>query len=75
MLHWAALVATVVLVAHVQIGTRLLCAACPAVYWHMAVLLESHGTRARLVRSLLVVFLVVYNAVGPALHVNHFPWT
>ncbi len=64
-----------------QIATRLLGAACPALYWSVASrLLEEEKregkSKSRLsFRRAIVVYCVVYNAVGPLLHCNFLPWT
>ena len=71
MVHWAALTATGLFVAHVQITTRLLCAASPVVYWQMACLVERGGRPARAI----VVWIVAYNIIGPFLHGASYPWT
>ena len=41
-LQVGALAAAALLVANVQVATRLLCAACPAFHWHLARLLLPH---------------------------------
>lgn len=68
-----------------QIATRLLGAACPSLYWHVALRLleEERGTagssrpdRPRFgFRRVFVAYCVLYNVLGPLLHCNFLPWT
>jgi len=57
--------------AHVQIATRLICAACPIIYLGIAHLFETFPS----LRYRLALFLVGYNVLGILLHTNFFPWT
>ena len=68
--HLAVLAATGLLIAHVQVSTRLLAAASPAWYWHVASRLEDDAQRPR-----LLLYLGAFNGLGAALHSNFLPWT
>lgn len=73
----------------VQIATRLLGAACPPLYWFVALSLfddEQRQTpgagetkavanvKGRLT-TCVVAYCAIYNVVGPLLHCNFLPWT
>ena len=78
--HWAILSLICLLVSNVQVTTRLVGAACPALYWYMAELLllrkKTNGwLSSRRLRMLLLVYLGLFTIVGTALHSNGFPWT
>jgi hypothetical protein len=87
--HWAVLAASVALCAHVQVSTRLLSAAAPPLYWHVASLaLEGGGgddagggssgsKSARQRRWAVAVWAVwfAYAAAGAVLFPNFYPWT
>lgn len=79
MMHMFLLILTVMLVAHVQILTRLLCAACPVVYWQMALLMGDDCAQrdpgSPRVKGAVAYFIAIYNTIGPSLHCNHYPWT
>lgn len=69
--HAAALALFALLCMHVQVGTRLLAAASPAVYWYAAALTTASRPAAALVLSYFASFFVV----GTLLFTNFYPWT
>lgn len=69
--HAAALALFALLCMHVQVGTRLLAAAAPAVYWYAAQLTLASRRGAALVLAYFASFFVV----GTILFTNFFPWT
>ena len=74
MAQWLVLSLICLLVANVQVTTRIVCAACPPVYWRMAHVLLRRGGSDRL-RAWMLAYLGVFTIVGTALHSNGFPWT
>ncbi len=68
---WAALAVPALLCMHVQVATRFLCSACPALYWFAA---HVGCTRPALGRAIWAWFLA-YASIGTVLFVNFFPWT
>jgi phosphatidylinositol glycan class V len=74
--HYALLAGFTVIgltVAHVQISTRMICSACPSIYWFMsALILDASWTRYG---SYLVIYLAVFHVLGVIFHVNSLPWT
>ena len=78
--NWAILSLICLLVSNVQVTTRLVGAACPALYWYMAEMLllrkKTNGwLSSRRLRTMLLVYLGLFTIVGTALHSNGFPWT
>jgi GPI mannosyltransferase 2 len=77
--HYVALAAVAlfgILVAHVQINTRMICSTCPAIYWHTAYLCQKGGKFLNISIKLLIgVYLAVFIVIGTVLHVNFLPWT
>ena len=60
------------MLGNVQVTTRLVGAACPALYWTLAALLERPpSARSRLA---LLAFVGVYGGGGAVLHANAYPW-
>jgi hypothetical protein len=70
--HLCVTLAVGVLIANVQITTRLICASCPIIYVGMAHIAEQKEGRNR---KLLWGYVILYNVVGVLLHCNYFPWT
>ncbi len=60
-------------VAHVQITTRLLLAACPLMYFGIVDLIIAQEEKST--RPWVLVFVVLFSVGGAALHCNFFPWT
>lgn len=73
-----------------QIATRLLGAACPPLYWYVALRLleeereqqapqgprrDARGPGRFGFRRVFVAYCVLYNVLGPLLHCNFLPWT
>ena len=72
------------IIAHVQISTRLICSTCPAVYWYMAYISERNSTKDDqhkqqrtwvLHKSTVLLYFVGFNIAGILLHPNFLPWT
>lgn len=72
MLMWGLLTIMYVLVINVQVVTRLLLASCPPAAWYLA---EAYGSWKGRWRQGLVAYLLIFNVVGVAMHVNFLPWT
>lgn len=72
--HWGLLAIVGLLVAHVQMTTRLLLAACPAVYWYAADQVLSPAVRETTKRRMWA-WWAVWGSLGIALHPNFYPWT
>ena len=60
-------------VAHVQITSRLLLAACPLMYFGIVDLIIAQEEKST--RPWVLVFVVLFSVGGAALHCNFFPWT
>jgi hypothetical protein len=78
--HYAVLAATAILgllIAHVQISTRMICSSCPALYWYItAQLINDQNETSKLTRSdYIVVWFVLYIVLSIVLHPNWLPWT
>ena len=61
------------LFANVQIMTRLLGSACPCFHWYLTSLLFHRGKRE--LAQALKLYLLLFNLLGVAMHVNFLPWT
>jgi len=77
--HYAVLGAATLLgllIAHVQISTRLLCSMSPALYWHMMALSLRHKKEHSICWGGAVVFYcALYMLLGVIMHSNWLPWT
>lgn len=65
-------------IAHVQISTRMICSACPAVYWFMIFMIScpKAGTVSREMKEkIFICYLLLFHALSVLLHVNWLPWT
>lgn len=69
LVHLAVLLVVGTLFAHVQITTRLICAASPIIYVGMANMVMQSGHRW------MYLYVGLYNIVGILLHCNYYPWT
>jgi phosphatidylinositol glycan class V len=89
-LHWWGFSLVALLFMHVQVVTRFVAAACPALYWYLAYAILMHATHVRpagdQVNSkqsaqaspffiLVVLFAVGYSIVGSVLFSAYLPWT
>jgi phosphatidylinositol glycan class V len=65
-------------IAHVQISTRMVCSTSPAIIWFISFCLlkpsEKEGSVSRL-SQLVWLYVVLYMLLGVILHVNFLPWT
>ena len=74
--HYAILaVLTVVglVLAHVQISTRLIWSSSPAIIWYMTYLLLQKNNP--MLRKATLFYCILYTLLGVSLHVNFLPWT
>jgi phosphatidylinositol glycan class V len=60
-------------IAHVQISTRLICSTSPAIYWFMAYCMLAPDSAAT--RQVVWGYAILYMILGVVLHVNTLPWT
>lgn len=73
--HYAVLAASSLvglIMAHVQISTRLICSSCPAFYWYLAVKISK---RNGYWGDAIVCWFLLYNILGIIMHPNWLPWT
>ncbi|KAE8879388.1 hypothetical protein PF005_g7481 [Phytophthora fragariae] len=79
--HWLFLVVNALLVVHIQVTTRLLCA-CPPLFWHPAALIC--GVTAKRKESapalttygrLVVGYFLLFTVLGSVLFPSFYPWT
>jgi len=65
-------------IAHVQISTRMICSTSPAIIWFISFCLlkpsDKEGSVSRL-SQLVWSYVVLYMILGVILHVNFLPWT
>ncbi len=77
--HYAVLAVTVLLgvvVAHIQISTRMICSTSPALYWYMTVQIASHDDHHPPVYgTVLLSYCWLYIVLGILLHSTWLPWT
>lgn len=69
MCHWGFLLVNGIVVAHIQIITRLL-SVCPAVYWSAAVFCSGKSYS-----KWLALYCIVFNILGCCMFCNFYPWT
>jgi phosphatidylinositol glycan class V len=78
--HWLFLVVNALLVVHIQVTTRLLCA-CPPLFWHPAALLCGPSMKRKappvLTRygRLVVGYFLLFTVLGSVLFPSFYPWT
>jgi phosphatidylinositol glycan class V len=72
--HCAALSVLMLICFHVQVATRFLFAASPALYWYVADLVERHGENSWAAHIVLGYFCV-YFILGATLFSTFYPWT
>ena len=61
------------IVAHVQISTRMICSSSPAIIWLLTYChLQDQSLR---LRQLVAFYSILYMLLGVILHVNFLPWT
>lgn len=86
--HYAVLAAVCVvgiLVAHVEIITRMICSSCPAIYWYMALCsgatkepekaASAFSSLRYGLKGLILPYCLLYIVLGVAMHPNWLPWT
>jgi GPI mannosyltransferase 2 len=60
------------LIAHVQISTRLICSSSPAAIWFLTYCMVNPNFR---IRQVVGHYVLLYMILGMILHVNFLPWT
>ena len=71
MVYMAALLGLIVVYAHVQIVTRVICSSCPYLYLEVSLLL-AQNKRSKVA---IISYFLMFNIVGVFMHSNHYPWT
>lgn len=74
--HWLFLTVNALLVVHIQVTTRLLCA-CPPVFWAPAAYLMEPSRPAALSRlgRVVLAYFLLFNVLGIGLFSSFYPWT
>ncbi|KAG7399528.1 hypothetical protein PHYBOEH_008653 [Phytophthora boehmeriae] len=78
--HWLFLVLNALLVVHIQVTTRLLCA-CPPLFWHPAALVCRVSTQKKASPELttygryVVGYFLLFAVLGSVLFTSFYPWT
>lgn len=74
--HWLFLTINALVVVHIQVTTRLLCA-CPPVFWTPAAYLMAPGRQPGLTRlgRIVLAYFLLFNALGIGLFSSFYPWT
>ncbi|CAH0482967.1 unnamed protein product [Peronospora belbahrii] len=78
--HWLFLLLNALLVVHIQVTTRLLCA-CPPLFWHPASLIcDTAMTRKKkpvLTRygRVIISYFLLFTVLGSVLFSSFYPWT
>ncbi|KAG3115656.1 hypothetical protein PI124_g5512 [Phytophthora idaei] len=78
--HWLFLVVNALLVVHIQVTTRLLCA-CPPLFWHPAMLMCDPTVKRKAspvltsYGRLVVGYFLLFTVLGSVLFPSFYPWT
>ncbi|RLN87112.1 hypothetical protein BBJ28_00015807 [Nothophytophthora sp. Chile5] len=80
--HWLFLLVNALLVVHIQVTTRLLCA-CPPLFWHPAAMACRTKSKAKTKSPavltsygrLVVSYFLLFNVLGGVLFPSFYPWT
>lgn len=73
--HLFGLTSLIVVMAHVQISTRVLCASCPAVYWFVAYTFVRKKANTQKFLNCYLIFTWLYFTLGCVLFSTFYPWT
>lgn len=78
--HWLFLVVNALLVVHIQVTTRLLCA-CPPLFWHPSALMCDSTVKRKAPQALtrygrlVVGYFLLFTVLGSVLFPSFYPWT
>ncbi|KAF4036220.1 Mannosyltransferase (PIG-V) [Phytophthora infestans] len=78
--HWLFLVVNALLVVHIQVTTRFLCA-CPPLFWHPAMLMCGSKVKSKAppvltsYGRLVVSYFLLFTVLGSVLFPSFYPWT